>query len=108
MNAIIPYKNNRNVKTILASLIVIVVVSTLVTKFVLADNQSSTGTIDQMNAQINEIDKKLMVNSQSWNDLEKDRLEIIAKQEFAMTGNNKLREEKQKLIADKEAKLLWK
>lgn len=106
MNAIIPIVNKRNYRLLLTVFILAGVFTLGLFKFVLADNQSSTATISQMNEQLTVIENKLMVNSQSWNDLEKNRLEIIAKQEFAMTGNNQLREEKAKLIAEKEAKLL--
>ncbi len=102
--------NSYKKKVILTLLILLVVGSALtyVSKFALANNQPTVDTLSQLNTKIDSIEHQLMVNSQSWNVLEHNRLEIIAKQEYLETGNNSLREQEQKLIDEKKGLIVWK
>jgi hypothetical protein len=74
--------------------------------YVLADNQPSVDPITTLNAQINEIDKKLMENSQSWNEMNMNKISLEAKMNDRQRENSKMRAEKEKLIADKESLIL--
>ncbi len=115
MNEITPFeRKQRNIRVIIA--IVILAIGSFITcRLVLADNQQADKTISQMNEQLTVIENKLMVNSQIYNDLDSSNAQLKfqmtgnqAMMEFYNTGNTQLRSEKAKLIADKEALLLWK
>lgn len=105
----------RKQKIIWAIITIVIIVTRAWLWNVLADNQSSTDTIQQMNNQLTVIEKNMMENSRFWNGFDEENKAMQKNiddnkklMEYHEWENAKLRAEKEKLIAEKEAKLLWK
>ena len=94
-------------KALIRIIIAIIAIIWLSYTLVKADSEP-VDPITTLNNQINEIDKKLMVNSQIYNSSEQIIITERQKQEKANKENEALRIEKAKLIAEKEAKIVWK